>query len=223
MSAQRERMQPQSWLHDDTEEDLLGADWHREAIRATVISLRDYARRRGLPWHIGDQLALIGAKPDGTAWRPSPDIVLHVEAGSQKRSEMAVSHDGLPVLIIEVASPSTWAYDVATREGKAWGYCSLGVPNYLVFDPRGDLLGASCRGWQRAGQTVRDWRPGPDGRYHLIGLDISFQPEDDLLRLYDPEGRPAPFYFENAERAERVSALEAELARLREQLGRNED
>ena len=214
MSAQRERVQPSGWLHDDMEEDLVGADWHQEAIRATVISLRDYARRQRLPWHIGDQLTFIATKPDGTAWRPSPDIMLHPEAGPRKRGEMAVSHDGLPVLIIEVASPTTWSYDVDTREGKAWGYLALGVPNYLVFDPRGDLLDASCQGWQLAGKAVREWRPGPDGRYHLIGLDLSFQPQDDLLRLYDSDGQPVPFYFENAER---VGELEAELARLRSQ------
>src|SRR5437764_7451528 len=132
MSAQRERVIPYSWLRDDTEEDLVGADWHQEAIRATVMSLRDLARRRRLPWHVGDQLTLVGTKPDGTAWRPSPDIMIHPLAGPTKRREMAVSSDGLPSLIIEMASLSTWEYDVDRQKGKAFGYLSLGVPEYLV-------------------------------------------------------------------------------------------
>jgi hypothetical protein len=116
-------------------------------------------------------------------------------------------------------SPSTWQYDVDARAGKAFGYLSMGVPDYLLFDPHGDLLGESCRGWQQNNGVVREWRPGADGRYHTTSLGISFQPEGDLLRVYDPDGRPVPFYFENAEIADRVAELEAELARLRAQSG----
>ena len=69
---------------------------------------------------------------------------------------MAVSSDGVPSLIIEVASPSTWEYDVDTQKGKAFGYRSLGVPEYLVFDPRREFLGTPCRGWQQIGGVVRE-------------------------------------------------------------------
>ena len=217
MSAQRDHVDPYSWLHDDTEEDLVGADWHQEAIRAAVISLRDLARRRRLSWHVGDQLRLVGTKPNGTAWSPSPDIMVHPHAGAAKRKEMTIAGDGVPALIIEVVSPSTWEYDVDMHEGKAFGYLAMGVPDYLVFDPRGDLLGASCRAWQQSDGVVREWRPGADGRYHTTSLDISLEPQGDLLRVYDPDDLPVPFYFENAEMADRVAELEAELARLRGQ------
>jgi hypothetical protein len=40
-------------LHDDTEEDLVGASWHQRAIRATNISSEDVAVARGLPWVVG--------------------------------------------------------------------------------------------------------------------------------------------------------------------------
>jgi hypothetical protein len=33
------RVVPWNWLHDDTEEDLVGASWHQRAIRATSSSL----------------------------------------------------------------------------------------------------------------------------------------------------------------------------------------
>ncbi len=204
----------------------MGADWHQRAIRSLSDSLDDLAADLNLPWHVGDQLQLIGTKPDGTLWRPSPDIMLHPEAGPTKRAEMSVRADGVPTLVIEVASPSTWEYDVNTRDGKAWGYLSLGVPNYLVFDPRGDLLGEQCRGWQQEAGVIRDWRPDADGRYHAVGLDVAFRPEGDFLRVFDPYGHPVLFGFEKAQRiriqareldaqARRIAELEADLERLR--------
>ncbi len=54
------------WLHDDTEEDHVGADWHQEGIRTTVMGLRDLSATRDLPWHVGDQQTLVCTKPDGS-------------------------------------------------------------------------------------------------------------------------------------------------------------
>jgi Uma2 family endonuclease len=219
MSAQRERISDYQWLHDDTEEDLVGADWHQDAIRATVYSLRDLASERHLPWHVGDQLTLVGTRPDGTEWRPSPDVMVHLEAGVEHRKEMVVRVDGPPALIVEVVSPSTWAYDVDTRRGKAFGYLHLGVPDYLVFDPHADLLGAPCRGWRQHGGVIEEWRPGTDGRYHTSVLGISLQPDGALLRIFDPQGNPVPYPHENAHAArnlrQEMAALRAELERLR--------
>jgi hypothetical protein len=68
------------------------------------------------------------------------------------------------------------------------------------------------------------------------GLGISFQAEQDLLRVYDPDGRRVPFYFEKDQVARavaeerdllarqlegdqrRIATPEAEMARLRAQL-----
>lgn len=217
MSVQR--VTPSGWLHDDTEEDLVGTDWHQRAIRNLSESLDDLAFAHQLPWHVGDQLTLVAAMPDGTVWRPCPDIMLHPQAGPAKRAEMVVSADGVPALIIEVASPSTWQYDVDIYRGKAWGYMQLGVPNYLVFDPLGALWGRQCRGWQRRGGRVSEWRLGAKRRYHVEALSIAFAPDGDLLRVYDPDGQPVAFTFESRRQArlqaERIAELEAELARLR--------
>jgi Uma2 family endonuclease len=185
-------------LHDDTEEDLVGASWHQQAIRATAISIDDVAVARVLPWVVGDQLTLVATKPDGTAWRPSPDVMVYAQGGRGPRAEMIVATDGLPTLVIEVLSPSTWTYDVDVQGGKAWGYLRLGVPFYLAFDPYETFQGRSCQGWRQDDGTVRAWLPEPDGRHHVPGLGISFQPEQDLLRVYDPDGRRVPFFFETA-------------------------
>jgi Uma2 family endonuclease len=194
------------WLHDDTEEDLVGASWHQRAIRATSIGIEDVAVTRGLPWVVGDQLTLVATKPDGTSWRPSPDVMVYAQGGRAPRAEMVVATDGLPALVIEILSPSNWTYDVDDQRGKAWGYLRLGVPFYLVFDPYATLQGRSCQGWQQDSGTVHAWLPEADGRYHVPILGISFQPEQDLLRVFDPDGQPVPFYFEKDQLLRGVAA-----------------
>jgi Uma2 family endonuclease len=234
------RVMPESLLHDDTEEDLVGADWHQHAIVTIVTSLQAVAAEYDLPWHVGNQLPFICTKPDRSSWRPMPDVMLHSQAGADERAEMSLGADGLPDLIIEVASPTTWKYDVDASWGKAWGYTQLGVANYLVFDPEGDLLGEECRGWQRRAGVTAPWRPTNDGRYHAIGLNISLRAEGSLLRVFDQYGNPVAFPHETARelrtqkqmiheqeqallrreqelsaQSDRIAELEAELARLR--------
>ncbi len=220
------------WPHDDTEEDLVGADWHQEAIGGIVGALRDHAEIGGLPWHVGNQLALVAWSPDGNAWRPSPDVMVHPNAGAKPREEMTVGADGVPALVIEVASKSTWRYDQDMVEGKAWGYLTLGVPELLLFDPTGEFLGAPCRGWRSTAGTTEIWRPDNQGRYHSA-LGIALQAEGSRLRVLDGRLRPIPFRHEKttlvigsrreleqqrqalAERDARIARLEAELGVLR--------
>jgi len=213
-------------LHDDTEEDLLGTDWHQRAINSLYMNLEDIAQRAGLPWHVGNQLTLVAWNRDGTAWRPSPDIVVHPSAGPASRKEMVARTDGVPALVIEVSSESTWAYDVDDIEGKAAGYMALGVPEYLAFDPTGEYLGAPCRGWRRAGNTIDVWSPDAAGRYASV-LGIFLRPDGDRLRVFGRDGRPLPYEYEKTreldERARAVAERDVEIARLSAELTRLRD
>jgi len=239
LSVDTRHMLDYRWLHDDLEEDLVGADWHQDAIRALSTSLKTLADERGWPWHVGDQLTVVGAKPDGTDWRPGPDISIHPRLGPEKRQDIDVRVDGPPSLVIEVASRSTWAYDVSgesirrgkRQAGKAYGYLNLmRVPEYLVFDPHGEFLAGQVRAWRRVGDAVEEWQPNADGRYDSQALGISFHPDGPLLllRVFDPDGRPVPYWFEarreniavrreNAALQQRIADLEAALERLRRQ------
>lgn len=221
MSAQSEPVLSFSWLHDDTEEDVVGADWHQDAIRALTTSLKSLALERQWPWHVGDQLTLLGPKPDGTDWRPSPDVSVHPTLGPERRQDLDVVVEGPPSLVIEIASASTWQYDVSleiTRRGKRqagkrFGYLVLmGIPEYLIFDPRAQFLSSQVQAWRRVGDMIQPWTPQTDGRYHSQELDISFRPDEELLRAFNPEGRAVPYWFEQAQR---ITELQAELERLR--------
>jgi len=230
VSVDTRHMLDYRWLHDDLEEDLVGADWHQDAIRALSTSLKMLADERGWPWHVGDQLTVVGAKPDGTDWRPGPDISIHPRLGPEKRRDIDVRVGGPPSLVIEVASRSTWAYDVSVESirrgkrqaGKAYGYLNLmRVPAYLVFDPHGEFLAGQIRAWRRVGDAVEEWQPNADGRYDSQALGISFHPDGPLLRVFDPDGNPVPYWFEarreNMALQQRIADLEAALERLRRQ------
>lgn len=224
-----------TWLHDDTEEDLVRADWHQRAIRDLSAALQDLAAQHSWPWHVGDQLTLVGWKPDGSPWRPSPDIMIHPTAGPSLREEIVIREEGSPALIVEVASRTTWAYDVdidRVRQGKAYGYLHvLRIPEYLIFDPMGAYVPGQCRGWRRIGTSVREWRPGAGGRYVSRSLGISFCPDGDLLRVFDPAGLPMPYIHEQTQRiaaldqqvvaqSQTIARQEQDLARLRAELAR---
>ena len=230
VSVDTRHMLNYGWLHDDLEEDLVGADWHQDAIRALSTSLQTLADERGWTWHVGDQLTVVGEKPDATEWRSGPDISIHPRLGPEKRQDIDVRRDGPPSLVIEVASSSTWAYDVSLdsvrrgkrQAGKAYGYLNLmRVPEYLVFDPRGAFLAGQARAWRRVGDQIEEWRPNADGRYDSQALGISFRPDGPLLRVFDPEGNPIPYWFEvrreNVALQQRIADLEAALERLGQQ------
>src|SRR5579862_8337780 len=107
MSAEARQALSYEWLHDDAEEDVVGADWHQDAIRAASLSLKLLADAPQWPWHVGDQLTLVGDIPGPREWRPAPDISVHPTLGPVARRNLDVRVEGPPVLVIEAASATT--------------------------------------------------------------------------------------------------------------------
>ena len=183
-------------LYDDTEDSVVGSEWHQFARALLVSSLYIYALDAALPWHVGNQLTLVGPGTGTTPWRPMPDFSVHATAGPALREELDIRAEGPPRLALEVVSSTTWEYDTDLREGKAWGYLELcQIPEYLVFDPQGSFVVEQCRGWRRHGSRIEPWQPGASGRYES-SLDVSFAVEGTFLRVYDPQGQALPFDFE---------------------------
>lgn len=222
MSAQRSLAY--RWLPDDTEESILGADQHQDAIRSLCNGLRDVARARHWPWHVGDQLTLVAWHPDGKVWRPKPDIMVHLQAGAAPREEMNAAADGLPALIVEVASPSTYRSDVNVSppthdrpEAKGFEYLAWPLPEYLVFDPTVAYLSGQVRAWRVVEGRMQEWQPDAGGRYHSRTLGVAFHPEGFFLRIYDPAGNPIPFDHEKGDAITRLERERDEAVRRAEQ------
>ncbi|HZS86601.1 MAG TPA: Uma2 family endonuclease [Chloroflexota bacterium] len=228
------------WLPDDTEESVVGVRIHQDNINSLAATLRDLFEELGQPWGVGTNITLLGlTRPDGTAYEPMPDVLIHPRPVTYEMSAIDVQQAGLPWLVIEVASRSTVRRDVGE---KAATYARHGIPEYLVFDPFGDLLGtqrgiaAGTQLWARRlprdgqGQPVAGaygpWEPEADGRWHcLTPPGLSFAPRGLWLEVWDAQGQPVPRISEErrlrreAERRQadaerRVAELEALLQRL---------
>lgn len=139
-----------------------------------------------------------------------------------------------PQFVLEVASPSTVAVDLAEKPAK---YAELGAQEYWRLDPTGgELLDPPLQGERRRSGR---WEPievvagiGGEMRGHseVLGLDLCWQPPK--LRLFDPavgtwlldpddllEAQQAAETRAAREAAAREAA-EAELAALRQRLGK---
>ncbi len=223
------------WLPDDTEEDLVGSSLHQLAITTLYDSLRLVGPERDLPWCVGDQLTLVIPRPNGSLYRPSPDILVHPTAGEADRTEFDTRVEGVPSLIAEVVSPTTWQRDV---DRKAAWYAYAGVREYFVFDPTGDQLGAHVWARRLIGRRFAPWPTESDGRWTSTTLGITFDVQGPLVRVYDQQGALVPTVTEQArrlaerdrrlaeqdrqlaERDQRLAEQQREVARLQEELRR---
>jgi Uma2 family endonuclease len=213
------------WLADDTEESVVGVRIHQDNIASLAATLREFFDERGRSWGVGTNLSLLGlTRRDGTAYEPMPDVLIHPRPVTLEMASIDVQQAGLPWLVIEVASRSTVRRDVGE---KAATYARHGIPEYLVFDPFGDLLGTQ-RGiatgtqfWARRlprdaqGQPVpgeyEPWEPEADGRWHcLTPPGLSFAPQGLWLGVWDAQGQPVARISEERRRRRIAERLQVE-------------
>lgn len=222
---------------DDTEESLVGSAGHQETIHVSYDGLRICAVRRQLPWFVGNQLFLLILQDgDDGPRRIAPDVMVYPEHTlPDDPKTIAVALHGPPYLILEIASPSTAKdFDLNLRDRRARPqlYERIGVSEYLVYDPSGEMLGERVWALRRGPNGFAPWLSESDRRWHS-GLGVSFAPQGTLLRVYDHDGNLVPLSVEfdamlmerdrrnaeadrrNAELSQRNAELEAELRRLR--------
>jgi len=181
-------------LPDDTEESVMGTMLHQIAIRTLSEMLDVLREEQAAPWSVVSQVAIAGfRKRNGAPYAPMPDVFLHARAVPHTVTEISLAAYGPPLLVAEVASPTTYLRDLGL---KAEAYARGGVGEYLVFDTDGRLLGARGPVWARrlsgpeAG-AYTPWRPEGDGRWHSA-LGFSLAPVGALLRVYDGAGVAVP-------------------------------
>jgi Uma2 family endonuclease len=212
-------------LPDDTEESIVGTEWHQEAIGDLADKLREGARRQGATWDVCEQVALLGLRrADGRAYDPRPDVlVLREPLPSGSMSAIALVDTGAPLFIAEVASRSTVGDDVGAKREV---YEAVGVREYVVFDPGASLLSTPVLAWRWESGSFVPWQTESDGWWRSASLGLSFQAMQPFVRVRDREGREIPpsralhvqlegLHAQLEDERQRRLALEDELRRLR--------
>ncbi len=212
------------WLPDDTEESIVGTEWHQEAIGGLADMLREAAERHGTAWGVCEQIELSGLhRHDDTGYAPRPDVMVLRRELAGSRASIHLTEAGIPLFVAEIASSSTVRGD---REGKREAYAAVGIPEYLIFDPSGDLLDTPIEAWRLPDPTADryvPWMPERDGWWYSRGLDVTFRAGQPLLAVRDRDGSliETSRGARRALRAERAArqALEEQLRQLRERRG----
>ncbi len=184
---------------DDTEESVMGSDWHQEAIFEAHGPLLSYAQERQTadadapPWYVSSQVTVIVPLPRRVRpWQPKPDLFVVVGLRPAHRTSYDTRRDGpMPQFVLEVASESTWREDV---DGKQELYELAGVQEYLVFDPTGEFLAERVRAWRRGEAGLQPWPAvtRPDGQmvWESGVLGLGLRVEGALLRFDHPVQGP---------------------------------
>ena len=179
------------WLSDDTEETVVGTEWHQEAIWGLSDMLRAVSERRGAAWSVCEQIGLEGLHHlDGRAFTPRPDVMVLAQPLSGQRASTSLEKSGTPLFVAEVASDSTLDKD---REGKRIAYAAVGIPEYLIFDPGLELLPAPIEAWHLPAPDATvyvSWLPGADGLWHSQSLHVAIGAEQPLLAVRDRDDTP---------------------------------
>ena len=125
--------------------------------------------------------------------RIAPDVLVAFGVGTHSRSSYLVWVEGKPPdWVLEVASPSTAANDL---DFKRRAYAAMGVPEYWLFDPKGDVFPAGqprLQGLALSGGGYARLVPRRvDGvamiRSGVLGLDL--RAEGEFIRMRDPATR----------------------------------
>ena len=119
----------------------------------------------------------------------APDVLVALDLGPHKRSSYFVWREGKPPdWVLEVASPGTQVEDRRDKPGR---YAKIGVPEYWLFDPRGNVYPRGTprlQGFKLVDGKYQSLKSRlVDGerviRSKVLGLDIRV--DGELLRFRD--------------------------------------
>jgi hypothetical protein len=173
-----------------------------------------------LPWQALSQTIITGfVRPDGTRYTTLPDVFVYRRPIAQDRGSVSIALDGPPVLIVEVASESTYESDLDLVTGKGWTYAHGGVHEYLVIDPRGLFLSDHIRAWRLEGGVYQAWGADERGRWQSQEIAVAFGVEEEWVTVYSSPDRRQ---LREGEIMATLAAKDAELADLRRRLAQHE-
>ena len=141
-----------------------------------------------------------------------PDVFVVFGVPDGERSSYSAWEEGkVPDFVFEVASQGTYRKDVGSKKN---AYEEMGVPEYGVLDPKGDMHRPRLQLYRLDGGVYKPvtGRSGPDGSLEVTSetLGLELRLENDRLRLWDP----AVQEYLLDQREERAARLKERAARL---------
>jgi len=221
------------WPPDDTEESIMGSEYHQNVIDAGRDGLRMVERilGRGRPaptsgqsgidgvWHVLSQVPIAGfRRTNGSPYSMYPDVAVVPRPNPRpdRGETLTIATVGVPLLAIEVLSQSTYRADLDEERGKAWSYADAGVEAYIIVDIGREYMPEHVRALRLLGGRWVRWSPTPEGRWESARLGISFAFDGLYLRIYDAAGRLMPLpqeaFEQIAERDEQLAGRDEQLA-----------
>jgi hypothetical protein len=211
------------WPPDDTEESVVGSEYHQHVIDAVRDGLRMAARANGATWHALSQVPLAGfRRPNGSPYAMLPDVFVHPRPNPHPGSGQTLTFAdvGVPLLVVEVLSETTFRWDIDAERGKAWSYADAGVGEYIIVDYAKQYMPEYVRALRLVEGRWTRWPTTPEGRWESAALGVSFEFDEPYLRVRDAAGRLKPLPHE-ADAI--IVAQEAALAQQSETLQRLRD
>ncbi len=127
-----------------------------------------------------------------------PDVFVHPHPNPHPDGgeHLTFAEVGVPLLVIEVLSASTWRSDVDRRRGKAWSDADAGVAAYLSVDHAARYIPQHVRALRLSGRRWVQGRPTAQGRWEDATLGVSFEFDGLYLRVRDAAGHLMPLPHE---------------------------
>nr|WP_309696255.1 Uma2 family endonuclease [Armatimonas sp.] len=187
-------------------------DLHIDLIAYCRDALRAYFLQRANEVYVSGNNFVFFRQGDPTA-KISPDCYVVFGVAQRPRDSFkSWEEDGkLPSVVFEFTSKKTRNEDIGE---KLLRYESLRVPEYFLFDPKGEYLQPALRGYRLTPLGMyAPIAPDAEGCLHSEQLGLVLVQENRRLRLRDSlTGEPLR---SAAEAEEEITRLRAELERLR--------
>jgi Putative restriction endonuclease len=209
------------WPPDDTEESVVGTDWHQTTITNLRLGINEIARAEAgaggpVPWQASGQIMILGLlRHDGSRYTVLPDVFVYDKPFERERQSLSLRRNGVPTLIVEVASESTCDADLDLATGKGWTYARGGVKEYLVVDPSGLYMETPLCAWQLVDGQYQDAALDSDGIWWSNELPLGIGFPDGQAAVYNRARRRQ---LREGEISTFVAQQQAEIAELRRRL-----
>ncbi len=179
------------WPPDDTEESVVGTDWHQTTIMNLRWGINEIARADAvsgepLPWQASGQILITGfIRHDSSRYSVLPDVFVYRKPFERERQSLSLRRNGVPALIVEVASESTCDADLDLATGKGWAYAHAGVQEYLVVDPSGLYMEEPLCAWYLVEGQYQEATLDSDGIWWSRELRLGIGFPDGQAAVYD--------------------------------------